>query len=287
MNLALYLSDYGIELSGVLPLSSCHLRKPYLLEREGIDISTPHALSVLLFAVPYLSEIADQDNRNLSAYAVCRDYHFFFSQLYDDLLSRLRTDFPAHQFAAFVDHSPIDEISAAIDCGLGVRGKNHLLLTNRYSSYVFLGEIITTLPLTPTPSPIPPHQRVCHNCNACQKACPMAKEGGMCRSALTQKKDPLTEEERNLLLNFPSVWGCDICQEVCPYTTSARNRGTIYTSIPFFKQQAIAHLSLPTLDGMDEDTFAARAYAWRGRNTIRRNLLLKQSTDRPKEESSC
>ena len=287
MDLTSYLKDYGIELSGALPLSCCHLRKPYLLKREGLDLSDPSALFVCLFAVPYLTREADRSDRNLSAYAVPRDYHLFFSQLYEELLPRLRKDFRGHRFAAFVDHSPIDEISAAVDAGLGVRGKNHLLLTNRYSSYVFLGEIITTLPLRPTPTPLSPDQRVCHDCGACQNACPMTKGGGICRSALTQKKGTLSEEEYAFLSRFPSVWGCDVCQEVCPYTTSARMRGTIYTDIPFFKEQPIAHLTLSALDSMSDDTFAARAYAWRGRDTIRRNLLMRQAFDKKEEDPIC
>lgn len=286
MTLLPYLQSFGIDLVGALSLGDCILRKPYLLSREGFDLSAPDRLFVQIFAVPYLSPAAEHPSRNLSAYATVRDYHVFFARLYDELLPRLRADFPQHKFAAFVDHSPIDEIEAATSAGLGVRGKNHLLLTNRYSSYIFLGEIITTLPLTPTPSPLPPEARVCHGCDACTKACPMRSEGGECRSALTQKKGALSTEERELLQKFNSVWGCDVCQEVCPYTTSARSRGTIYTSIPFFREQTLAHLTLSALDGMDDETFRTRAYAWRGREVIRRNLLLKADNDSTKEDST-
>lgn len=288
MTLLAYLRSFGIDIAGALSLNDCTVRKPHLLTREGLDISSPDQLFVQIFAVPYLSPEADVAGRNLSAYAAGRDYHLFFSLLYEELLPRLQSDFPEHTFAAFVDHSPIDEIEAAVKAGLGVRGKNHLLLTNRYSSYVFLGEIITTLPLTPTPTPLPPDERVCHGCDACIKACPMQTEGGECRSALTQKKGELSFEEREQLLRFDSVWGCDICQDVCPYTTSARQRGTIYTNVPFFREQALPRLTLPLLDGMDEETFGTRAYAWRGRKTIRRNLLLQQEkTSRKEDDTSC
>ena len=284
MTLLPYLQSFGIDLVGALSLGDCILRKPYLLSREGFDLSAPDRLFVQIFAVPYLSPAAEHPSRNLSAYATVRDYHVFFARLYDELLPRLRADFPQHKFAAFVDHSPIDEIEAATSAGLGVRGKNHLLLTNRYSSYIYLGEIITTLPLTPTPSPLPPEARVCHGCDACTKACPMRSEGGECRSALTQKKGELSPEERMMLQTFDSVWGCDVCQEVCPYTTSARSRGTIYTTIPFFREQTLAHLTLSALDGMDDEAFHTRAYAWRGREVIRRNLLLKADNASTKED---
>jgi epoxyqueuosine reductase QueG len=277
MDLSSYLMPYGIELTSVLSLDVCTVRKPYLLTRAGFELEQSDALFVQLFAVPYLTPAADDPTRNLSAYAVSEDYHLFFNQLYDELLPRLRADFPDHRFAGFVDHSPIDEISAAVDAGLGVRGLNHLLLTNRYSSYVFLGEIITDLPLTPTPTVLPPKARTCHACGACLTKCPMQGEGGECRSALTQKKGALNEQERDALLRLDSVWGCDICQEVCPYTAHAKNNGTIYTPIPFFYHAAIPHLTVDILDSMSDEDFARRAYAWRSREVIRRNLMLKRS----------
>ncbi len=277
MNLTSYLQPYGVELTGVLTLDACSVHKPYLLHRAGFDLQKANTVFVQIFAVPYLTPDAQHASRNLSAYAVSEDYHLFFEQLYDELLPRLRTEYSDHLFAGFADHSPIDEISAAVDAGLGVRGLNHLLLTNRYSSYVFLGEIITDLPLTPTPSVLPPEARNCHACGACLAACPMQSEGGECRSSLTQKKGNLTAEECQALQRFDSVWGCDICQQVCPYTAHAKARGTIYTSIPFFHRNTIPHLTIDLLDEINDDAFSRRAYAWRGREVIRRNLSLKQS----------
>lgn len=283
MDLQEYLKPYGIALSGVLPLSACLVRKPYLLTRAGFAPDQASDLFVQIFAVPYLTPASDDASRNLSAYAVSEDYHLFMHTLFDDLLPRLRADHPSHRFAGFADHSPIDEISAAVDAGLGVRGRNHLLLTERHSSYVFLGEIVTDLPLTPTPSVLPPESRVCHNCGACLAACPMTQKGGECRSALTQKKGELSPEERDMLTRFGSVWGCDVCQQVCPYTSHARNRGTLYTPIPFFYQATVPHLTLEILDHMSDEAFFRRAFAWRGREVIRRNLYLKQSDTKRKE----
>lgn len=273
MDVRSYLAPYGIDLVGVLPLCECRLTRPYLLSRAGFDPNAP--LSVVMLAIPYLTPIADTPDRNLSAYAVSEDYHLFIRELFDELVARLRADAPDHRFVGFADHSPIDEIDAAVLAGLGVRGRNHLLLTERYSSYVFLSEIVTDLPLASTRTALPVEALRCHDCGACISACPKHRTDGTCLSALTQKKGELTERERAVLTDFPSVWGCDVCQEVCPYTYRARARGTIYSPIPFFSRNALAHLTVEELDRMSDEQFSRRAYAWRGRDTIRRNLLWK------------
>lgn len=259
------LATEGITLFAPLPLSSCRILRPYLLEREGIEGGT-----AILMAVPYA--IPQNERGNLSAYAVSRDYHLFFRELFDRLLPRLRARYPAHRFAGFTDHSPIDEIHAAASAGLGVIGDNGLLLTERYSSYIFLGEIVTDACLPS--SPVPPGE--CHHCGACRRACPVGVDKSACLSALTQKKGELTEEERERLRAHPLVWGCDTCQEVCPYTRAAREHGTLYEAPPFFREQALSTLTVEALDTMTDEQFRTRAYAWRGRQVIWRNLLLKK-----------
>ncbi len=283
-----YLDDHGISLSGVLRLSDCTPAKMYLLERDGFDLSAPESIRALIFAVPYLTRVSDEPSRNLSAYAVSRDYHLFLRELFADWLPRLRAEFPDRLFAGYVDHSPIGEVDAACRAGLGDIGMNHLLLTRAYSSYVFLGELITTLdlPLTEAPRERTP---LCTRCGACMRACPAHnKEAGNadCRSALTQKKGTLTDAERDILTAFPLVWGCDICQEVCPCTIAARRAGTIYTDIPFFSENAISHLTSEALDAMDDAEFSTRAFAWRGRQTIRRNLLFKETAEKTAKETA-
>ena len=286
-----YLEEQGIYLHGVLPLSSCHIFKPWVLSRAGIDADTGYAL---MFAIPYLTPDSDTKDRNLSAYAVSSDYHLYVRQMALDWLPRLQEKFPGFHFLCSADTSPIDEVAAAVDAGIGVIGMNHLLLTQRHSSYVFIGELLTDLPLCPPPSPLAPEDRHCNRCGRCQRNCP--KGEGICLSALTQKKGVLTSEEEQKILTLGSVWGCDICQEVCPYTLRARENGTLYTEIPFFRQTALPHLTLAELDAMTDEELGERAYAWRGRETIRRNLVLFAShrasdtsvkDDKDKESPTC
>ena len=268
--LSVFFQKNGIHDFSPLALSKCRVVRRYLLERAGIKETG----TAVLFAVPYLTREALTPDRNLSAYAISRDYHLFFKMLFDEALPRLREAFPNHRFAGFADHSPIDEVHAAARAGLGVIGKNGLLITEKHSSYVFLGEIVTDMEL-----PAPAHEiSFCKNCGACKRVCPIA-DSELCLSALTQKKGTLTKEEAKTLLSMGSVWGCDRCQEVCPHTKDAERNGTLYTKIPFFSDSPLPHLTKTILSQMSDDEFSRRAYAWRGRETVLRNLALIEKGD--------
>ena len=261
------LAERGIRLCAPIPLSACRILRPYLLERAGIGDGT-----AFLFAVPYYTTECDDPARNISAYAVSRDYHAFFGALFDEILPILRVQFPQNRFAGFTDHSPIAEVEAAVRAGLGVRGCNRLLLTEAYASYVFLGEIVTDASV----DCVLHEPRTCTQCGACKSSCPVALNGEACLSALTQKKGELTAEEAKALLANGMIWGCDRCQESCPVTRRAKAAGSIYTPIAFFKEHALPHLTANAVEEMSNEAFAARAYSWRGRKTILRNLHLFQ-----------
>ena len=256
----------GISLSSPIRLLDCRITRSYLLDRVGITDGT-----AIMLAVPYLPRWYEQ--KNVSAYAAVTDYHVFFRALFDRLLPILRERFPEHHFAGFADHSPIDEIDAAARVGLGVIGDNGLLLTVPYSSYVFLGEIITDA-LLPTSLQAPGE---CLHCGICRRACPVGLDKNQCLSALTQKKGELTREEERRLREHPLIWGCDTCQEMCPYTTAAIKNGTLCTAPTFFRRDVIPVLTEDILSAMDEDFFSLRAYAWRGRAVIERNLNFKKN----------
>ena len=267
-----FFREKGIKYFSPLALTDCKTVRPYLLERAEICEGT-----AVLFAVPYLSRDGIDTERNLSAYAVPHDYHSYFEKLFGELLPLLRTAFPQHRFAGFSDHSPIDEVDAAARAGLGVVGKNHLLITPDYASFVFLGELVTDAKLDATPKPV----SYCEDCGACMRVCPSDACGG-CLSALTQKKGDLTDAERSAIASHGTVWGCDLCQTVCPHTKRALDAGTIFTPIPFFTEQTLSCLTLERLDAMSGEEFSHRAYAWRGRKTIRRNLILMNEKGEPK-----
>lgn len=94
-----------------------------------------------------------------------------------------------------------------------------------------------------------------------------------CLSAVTQKKGELTPEEAAYIRKYGSAWGCDICQTSCPLVRRAIEREA-KTPIEFFYRDRISTLTSGTVNAMSDEEFAARAFSWRGRKTILRNLAL-------------
>jgi epoxyqueuosine reductase QueG len=259
------LKSFGIKDAEALPLSMCRVVRPYKLERCGFyDLES---LSVLIFAIPYYTA---HKEKNISSYAIPRDYHLFCRELFDTIIPRLTEKYPENKFVGFADNSPIDERDAAAIAGLGIIGKNGMLITEKYSSYVFLAEIITDLPLKHSEK----HEiAYCKDCGICASACPKG-ELGECLSAITQKKGELTEAEKEAIKKYGCAWGCDICSEVCPHTKKAIENNTIYTDIPFFLSNLTPTLTSGAVMDMSDEEFSSRAYSWRKKETILRNLSI-------------
>jgi len=251
----------GITLFAPIPLKSCKITKKYLLDRVGIESGT-----AIVCAVPYLSK-ATVGEHNISAYCAVRDYHVFFAELWKNVCAELSSLFPDQKFAGFADHSPIDERDAALRSGIGIMGENGMIITEKYSSYVFLGELITDITVTCEPK----EPKYCIGCKKCKTACPR-DELGNCLSAVTQKKGELTEAERAAMKKYNTAWGCDICQRVCPYTENAISSGSIFTNIEYFLTDLIPDLDTDVLTSLDSSAFEARAFSWRGRAAVERNL---------------
>lgn len=262
-----FLSEYGVEFSGILPFFACRVFAEDIITRRGVALS--EIKSALLFLVPYYC--ADETEGNISVYARAHDYHIFFEKLYADIVPRLEKAYGA-RFWGFADKSAISEVHAASCAGLGRIGDNGLIINEKYGSFVFIGEILSdaspeVFGCEPCDEYAP---KGCVHCGACKKACPM-NEGLGCLSAVTQKKGELSAEESALILRYGSAWGCDICAAVCPYTKKAIAEGNT-TPVEFFKNDRIANLTTDMVKAMDKETFRARAFAWRGRKTILRNL---------------
>ena len=223
--------------------------------------------SVIIFLIPYFVS----QPKNLSAYAASEDYHLIINRLTDALIGRLRGLYPENFFRGYGDHSPIDERAAAISAGLGILGDSGLLINEKYGTYVFIADVVTDIHSDVLGVNAPTPVRNCMHCGRCKNACPtgiLRGEGDACLSAITQRKGTLSEGEIALMKRYNTVWGCDICQSVCPY-----NEKREITPIDFFHENRIEELTTDALASLDEVTFSRRAFAWRGRKTVERNVL--------------
>lgn len=266
-SLAKYFRDKKIEYFSITDYKNEKEINSAIIEREDF---TPR--SVIIYLLPYYAGEAV----NISRYAASLDYHIIISEVNEGIKSALIRDFPNAKMRGFGDHSPIDERYAALIAGLGILGDNGLLINEKYGSYVFIGDMITDIDPKLLGAGEPKEIRKCDSCGACRSACPtgiLSDNGADCLSALTQRKGELSDVEIALIKSCGTVWGCDECQSSCPY-----NQNPDITPIDFFKRDRIPHLTREILDSMSKEEFKARAFAWRGRKVVERNLdILKNN----------
>ena len=256
-----YFASVGIEYFSVLDYSDCIETGTRIIERSGI---VPK--SVILYLLPYYTT----ETVNLSRYAASLDYHLAIRKINEGLEEILKEKFPEAKVKGYGDHSPIDERHAALVLGLGIAGDNGLIINEKYGSYVFVGDVVTDISPDKLGASLPKEILRCEHCGACKRACPtgiLRGEGEDCLSAITQKKGDLTEYEVTLMREYNTLWGCDICQSVCPH-----NRNPKKTPVSFFYESTITELTREMLDSMSDDEFSERAFAWRKRATISRNI---------------
>jgi epoxyqueuosine reductase len=181
----------------------------------------PGAKSVVVLNYNYAphSEELQTEVPKIARYAVGRDYHKVVKKKLKVLLQQLRESLGPIEGRAFVDSAPVHERAWAEKSGLGWIGKNSLLLSKKAGSYFFLAVLIIDLDL-PADTPVTDH---CGSCTRCIDACPTDAiiqdkviDSNRCISHMTiELKERIDEEYLNKLEGW--AFGCDICQEVCPW----------------------------------------------------------------------
>ena len=257
------------------------------LKRASLGRAAPWARSVIVCAInyntdhPYSTEVKDPDRGWISRYAWSReDYH-------DGVLRRLKqVEAALHQAVvgtypdlvtrSYVDTGPIVERVFAKYAGVGWIGKNTCIINQKKGSWLFLGVILTSLELEPD---LPAPDR-CGTCTRCIEACPtdailapFQLDSNRCISYLTiEKRGPIPEDLREGMGRH--VFGCDICQDVCPW-----NRKAPVSSAPDFAPRA--GLVNPALAWLAEisaeefrETFRGSPIRRAKRSGIRRNAII-------------
>lgn len=216
---------------------------------------------------------------NLSLYARSRDYHIVIKEKLRVLSSFIKTLSPDASFDIFADIGPLVDRKLAYRAGLGFYGKNSMLINPDFGSYFFIGYILTDI-LLESDSPLGTN---CLSCNKCILACPggALKEKfdiSKCASHISQKKGALTKEEENILKKSKSVFGCDICQRVCPHNNISK------TAMKEFSEDLIFSVTLEDIEALSNRAFMRkykdRAFSWRGREVLVRNLHILDDFER-------
>jgi len=239
----------------------------------GTTLFTPKSAIVCLF--PYYVE--HKDPSNLSRYTWATDYHLVINEYLKKLIEKLQIMNTDAQFSIHCDTAPLADRYMAYLAGLGFYGKNNCFISPKWGSYVMIGTILTTLELEPDT----PLTQSCMECNRCITACLGQCLGhdefkfDTCKSYLTQKKGELTLEEEHIIAKTPLVFGCDVCQEVCPH-----NKDIPTTPIPEF-QSVEPYIDIDELDSLTNKEFKAkyghRAFSWRGKKILIRNQEIIES----------
>lgn len=228
--------------------------------KESVESVLPGCRSIVSLAFPYRHELKrEADSLVFSRYATGRDYHIVLRELVKPLCS-LITDAYGGSVRVCVDSAPLAERYYAVKCGLGTLGRNGMLYVEGYGSWVFLCEILSTA-LLPTVSWNDNMDSVsmCGSCRRCIDVCPGGAilgngtiDSRRCRSYLTiENRDECLPAEIRL---GKRVYGCDICQEVCPINSDSRQGIAAFVPRDIFR-----NITKEQLSAIDDETFSTMA----------------------------
>lgn len=224
---------------------------------EGMD-------SVIVCLIPW--DTGMNDGRNMARYAVGENYHTIAAERLSVATEILHRAFPDETFKFFVDSSPVAEVRAAVLAGLGVRGKNNLLISREYGTRCAIGEIVSSKHFAKSQKAV----GNCFGCMKCVENCPggALTENGYnkekCVSYMNQIKKEITPEEEALIKKVGFICGCDCCTDVCPM-----NRHADGTGWDVFKVTA-KPVFTPGMDMSD------RAYGWKEENVLRNYKIITE-----------
>lgn len=264
--------------------------EPDLDKRTTPTLLLPSAQSIVAIAIAYPSKLPNPPKSEpgarrgiMARSAWGEDYHTVLRDRLSRLEEWLRERVPELRAESMVDTGELSDRAVAERAGIGWSAKNCSIIAPELGSWIYLGEMITNLPL-------PPDQPVTESCGECTKcidACPTGAIVGpgqlnakRCISFITQTKDFVPEEYMRKIGN--RLYGCDTCQTVCPV-----NRGKNWTHQP--ELQPDPELAKPLLVPLltignreFKERYGRTSSAWRGKKPIQRNAVIALGTFKEK-----
>ena len=241
-----------------------------------------NAKSIIAIALAYPSRIIDppKSTRENRRGIFCRaswgeDYHGVLRERLERLAKFIQSKSPNFAYKTMVDTGELSDGAVAERAGIGFSGKNTMIITEEFGSYVYLGEMITNIPFIPDK----PVEDSCGDCRICLDACPTGAlvQGGQlnakqCLAFQTQTKGFLEDEFKVKI--GTRLYGCDTCQAVCP-----RNKGIDFHLHPEFEPEPeVAKPKLKPMLKMSNREFRGKfghvAGFWRGKKPLQRNAIV-------------
>ncbi|WP_078552432.1 tRNA epoxyqueuosine(34) reductase QueG [Bacillus alkalicellulosilyticus] len=242
----------------------------------------PEAKSIIAIALAYPSKMknAPKSTKDERRGIFCRaswgtDYHVILKEKLAKIEQFISERVPDARFKSMVDTGELSDRAVAERAGIGWSGKNCAIITPEFGSYVYLGEMITTIPFPPDE----PITEQCGNCTKCIDACPTGAlvqggqlNSGACIAYLTQTKGFLPEPYRKKLGN--RLYGCDTCQQVCPENKGKdyHRHGDMEPDPEIAKPKLIPLLTINNREFKEK--FGHISGSWRGKKPIQRNAII-------------
>lgn len=250
--------------------------------RRHTDSVLPGANTVISLAFSYTpSEWRPPELPYIAAYAYGDDYHIALRERLTSLIKEFQEEFGG-KWRICIDSAPVAERYWAVKSGIGRRSVNSNVIIDEYGSFCFLVEILTTIEIEPDPSPMNTGIG-CMGCGKCVEVCPGKAINGdgtidarLCINYLTiEKKSEFSEEEKETIRKGTGhLYGCDLCQRVCPH-----NQGITPVALNCFKlRDFIKKLTPDRIQTLSETDF---------RQLFRQSPLLYAGIERLKRNAEC
>lgn len=255
----------------------CEFEVNDLSLRTNIKKYFPKCESIITLAIPYASgykPFNKDDSGAISISSYGKDYHIIVKEKLKQLASQIEK-YIKIEYEICVDTSPVIDRELCKNSGIGEYGKNHLLINDTYGSFIFLGSLLLNKKIKDINNNLK-RKNICKNCSLCIDNCPnnaIKKDGQIdtkrCISYLTQTRNYIPTEYREKMGN--SIYGCDICQLVCPKNRKVLEKDTDLD----YSDLSIEITELIKMSNkIFKQKYGQLAGSWRGKNIWKRNAII-------------